>query len=769
MNLQPDNSPSTEASSQPVQLLEIEEFEPAFPVTVNRREETLRRFSPLLVDSTGPRLYGANGMVSHAFNAFGESFAIKRLRNGLEGTPLPQVPPALASHGSILAFRDEYENQLAVAGLKGFPQLYGYGKAEGAPVIIMEWIEGVNLEAVREQLGTEGRLDPQTVAALGASLFVVLASLDCLASRPVHRDLSPRNIMVRTTQRSLAQQQASGSFDLCIIDFGSTTVIDRVEPGFTATTAILRHATPEYGAPEMLADTLPDILTLRQSPSIDVYAACSMLYELLEGHTPFRLTEQGMQHPWEIKTSTTPAPLHCPGYERLTQAIEAGLSVDQEKRPSAAQMEAVCREALGQDVADAALATPASPIAGAEQAVAANAAQPPLTVLPQNAGGITITDASSHRAAESQKRGLTRRSVVTMAAVGVLALGLGGIGAVLGLQARDRQTPEETEGPESTQQTQEEVINPVAYSGGSLYAAQEVTTELWGFLNAQRQWVIAPQFRSAGMFSEDLALVQDTQSELWGYVDASGEWAIEPVFPSAAMFKEGLAFVQSSQAHGDDPIDGIYYGGFIDNSGQWAIPPRFVGGSVFNQGLCSVTTQVGSDRQWGFIDSTGTMVIPEQFYDPGSFAENLCNARASSHLLHAGWIGLDGTWAIEPVADRVRAGQFNDGVASFQDLWSNHWGYVDSTGAVVLEPQFEEAFKFVNGLAAAKDTQTHLYGFIDRNGQWNVSPRFPTLGSFYHGLAAAQDAETSLFGYVDDTGEWVIPPSYAQVYLNPSE
>ena len=99
----------------PSQIIEIDQFEAAFSVPADKREETMRRFSTLMIDTGQLRSYGSNGVVNKAQNAFGECFAVKRLRASVNDTPLPDIPVAHASSGAIVSFRHEYESQLAVS------------------------------------------------------------------------------------------------------------------------------------------------------------------------------------------------------------------------------------------------------------------------------------------------------------------------------------------------------------------------------------------------------------------------------------------------------------------------------------------------------------------------------------------------------------------------------------------------------------------------------------------------------------------------------
>jgi serine/threonine-protein kinase len=146
---------------------------------------------------------------------------------------------------------------------------------EGMPWLAMEYVEGDPIDrycAVR-RLGIDGRLQ----------LFLAVCDAVQYAHQQlvVHRDLKPANILVTTEGR------------VKLLDFGIAKVLDAgpaesrgagmTEVGFTRTG--VRVLTPEYASPEQLRG---DAVTVRS----DVYSLGVLLYELLAGRRPYRLTDR---------------------------------------------------------------------------------------------------------------------------------------------------------------------------------------------------------------------------------------------------------------------------------------------------------------------------------------------------------------------------------------------------------------------------------------------------------------------------------------------
>lgn len=327
-----------------LRLARVDGFEPAVALGTDELPAYLRRFTMLFADDATMRR-GGIGRVTRAVNAQGEAVALKQLI-----LPTRDEFDDDVAHEALVtkfkaAFREEYECHRALSGLKGFPRLYGWGEVDGVPVIVMEWVEGETLARLRSRLAVDdaGRLSPLVAARLGRDLLDLLCRMSLVGEGFVHRDISPANIMVRTARLPLDRQLAEGTFDLCLIDFGSSLALEPAsaaagtggKASFTERYATLRRATVAYAPPEMLTDDIPDLRMLRMSPAIDVYAAASTVYELIAGVAPYeaapgasgtsgsRKKTCNIASPYRLKMDTLPdypVGAHAPGCD-LTQLL----------------------------------------------------------------------------------------------------------------------------------------------------------------------------------------------------------------------------------------------------------------------------------------------------------------------------------------------------------------------------------------------------------------------------------------------------------------
>ena len=117
-----------------------------------------------------------------------------------------------------------------------------------------------------------------------------------------------------------------------------------------------------------------------------------------------------------------------------------------------------------------------------------------------------------------------------------------------------------------------------------------------------------------------------------------------------------------------------------------------------------------------------------------------------------GYADTLGNVIIEPQYDFARS--FSEGLAVV--IKDDKYGFIDKTGKVVVEPKYDNAWLFSDGLAAVK--KDGKYGFIDKTGKVVVEPQYDDVWEFSDGLARV--VKDGKYGFIDKTGKVVIGLQY---------
>lgn len=170
--------------------------------------------------------------------------------------------PSLVSPSLLARFTAERQ---ILAGLShpNIAQLLDGGDVDGRPYIVLEFVEGRPLTAVR---------DPSLVNFLQLCEAVAFAHNNGV----LHRDLKPGNVLV----------SADGIVKL--LDFGVAKIFDELTSHDDLTRAqTAAPLTPNYTAPERLRGE-------RATQASDIYSLGVVLYEMVTGNRPFDLN--GLTH-----------------------------------------------------------------------------------------------------------------------------------------------------------------------------------------------------------------------------------------------------------------------------------------------------------------------------------------------------------------------------------------------------------------------------------------------------------------------------------------
>lgn len=209
-----------------------------------------------------------------------------------------------------------------------------------------------------------------------------------------------------------------------------------------------------------------------------------------------------------------------------------------------------------------------------------------------------------------------------------------------------------------------------------------------------------------------------SNDEKFGYADLEGKVVIEPQFDCAYMFRDGVALVRVGIGK-----DARY--GYVKEDGTVLAEPVYVEATQFNEGLAWVVEKDGFPTA---IDTKGKVQIEaKEVHGVGCFSDGLaafCIEEKPYHYLW-GYMNTSGKVVIEP--QFKFADNFSDGLAVVET--DKGWCYVDTKGKLVLQHIFnEKPEQFHNGRAVVEaDDMNHLMALVDKNGKQVTSAEYQKI------------------------------------------
>ncbi len=222
--------------------------------------------------------------------------------------------------------------------------------------------------------------------------------------------------------------------------------------------------------------------------------------------------------------------------------------------------------------------------------------------------------------------------------------------------------------------------------------------------------------------------------------------------------------------------------GIMDCSGTWIVEPSGDRDGYFSgpmvDGLAPFYEASQIAKPFIYINSDGEVAFDKNFRLAAPFSEGLAAVLVEDQW---GFIDTSGEFVIEPQFSGSYISSFSDGLANVVDEFTvfhtpKTWIYVDTHGNKVLGP-YQNASSFTNGAAAVtlitdKDYKT---GYINTKGEFilefSQDEGLTPTGSYSEDLFAVKDTRMQLeegkcsIGFMNKEKEWVIEPQFCWVGL----
>lgn len=254
--------------------------------------------------------------------------------------------------------------------------------------------------------------------------------------------------------------------------------------------------------------------------------------------------------------------------------------------------------------------------------------------------------------------------------------------------------------------------------------------DFWGYLGSTGSLVIDYKYKSVSPFVLDKAAVEEPDGSLY-YIDTDGNKTNAPVVEGnvtdIGVFTEIMPVA----------VDGKY--GYYTNKYEYKFGSYDYAGT-FSSGLAAIRT----GDKWQIIKNTGELLVTTEFSDVVIDNREVCFRNNRIFVATD-----DKYYMIDELGNKVSENTFNDAKVFLSELPAavkigDKWGFVDTTGALVIEAQYDDALSFVNGFAAVcKDGK---WGYINTSNEICIEFQFDGALNFNENNVS----------FVKENDDWVV-------------
>lgn len=250
-------------------------------------------------------------------------------------------------------------------------------------------------------------------------------------------------------------------------------------------------------------------------------------------------------------------------------------------------------------------------------------------------------------------------------------------------------------------------------AGTAIFPARDsyLTDSKWGYIDKAGMFVIQPSFSQAFRFQSN-GLAVAGRGDKVGLIDRTGSFITEPVYSYINEYKEGLAVA----------ADGSGYVVLDQNGKVISQKYQYIGDYSGGRAAYSVMSQDGSIF-YGYLDETGKPAIEPVYMSVTDFE----GGRAIVKLADGIHAIIDRDGKTVRTLDIWQATGFSDGKAAFKLYPDGKYGYIDSSGEVIIKPAYTTAGDFMGGRAVAAvpgNDGLEISGLIDEKGRFVILPQY---------------------------------------------
>ena len=263
----------------------------------------------------------------------------------------------------------------------------------------------------------------------------------------------------------------------------------------------------------------------------------------------------------------------------------------------------------------------------------------------------------------------------------------------------------------------------------------------WGFIDSVGNFIITPQYK---YLEDDVdgQAVAVNQKGKWGVIDSKTNRTV-------VDFK----YAKISPYFGDWRINARAGGEIYFNKRGWQIAgSEYDSKGEFKNGFCAVQ----KEGKWGFIAESGDLAIECKYDVVKNFNNNIAATKTGNQWIFIDKEGNDFLKINQPDIEDI--GNLKNGRCWFKA--GGLYGFLDSTGTVIVTPQYKKVFNYEGNVARV--IQNKKTGIIDLEGNEIIKPNtFTFIYPFnQYGLAIIQKEQSGNQGLINKEGKMILPPTY---------
>lgn len=240
------------------------------------------------------------------------------------------------------------------------------------------------------------------------------------------------------------------------------------------------------------------------------------------------------------------------------------------------------------------------------------------------------------------------------------------------------------------------------------------------------------------VFSQSIVPFQESKGVLWGVMDTtSGKKVLEPKYEFIDNFSDGLARVTNN-----------YMWGAINEKGEIVVP------LIYNHGIFRSrkgNSIVNKNNLWGLVNTSNDFVLPLRF------------SNISYNEQHNLYVAVDSTGQnlYSAKGEKLTAKPYEHIEVFFTNGFTkvrqnNLKGMIDTNGAEIIPPIYQDVRSFVNGYSHVQNNYKH--GYIDQKGDVTVPLIYDDMWDYANGFSRVE--LNGKKGYVNRKGKLVVPTEY---------